>query len=267
MLTKAGLTQEHTPPRTHCIEVERQIRTIKESTTAFLQAAKIELTRAAALFQSDPSKPVSPYVFWPDAAEYSCYTLNKMPYVKDGHKSSNQIWDPRIEQEDMSKLRVFGAKVYCKNYESLKTDAPALSKASQREEGQSTFPTWGAKGWQGIFLGFDPKVPDAWRVLSFKTKAFQQTIHMVANENLEASAPPQNFTRESLLTLLHLRQHIPLTAHQTTAFDQIISDNFIISSMKNGILLKLNSTNVILLILLSRTNATSNSSKKYLALL
>jgi len=140
-------------------------------------------------------------------------------------KSSDQVWDPRIEYEDMSKLRVFGAKVYCKNYESLKTDAPALSKASQREEGQSTFPTWGSKGWQGIFLGFDLKVPDAWRVLSFKTKAFQQTIHMVANENLEASAPPQNFTRESLLTLLHLRQHIPLTAHQSTAFDQILSDN------------------------------------------
>jgi len=48
---------------------------------------------------------------------------------------------------------------------------------------------------------------------------------MVTNENLEASAPPQHFTRDSLLTLLHLRQYIPLTAHQTTAFDQILSDN------------------------------------------
>ena len=48
---------------------------------------------------------------------------------------------------------------------------------------------------------------------------------MVTNENLEASAPPQHFTRESLLTLLHLRQYIPLTAHQVTAFDQILSDN------------------------------------------
>jgi hypothetical protein len=148
-----------------------------------------------------------------------------MPYTKDASKSSNQIWDPSIVSEDMSKLRVFGSKVYCKNYESLKTDAPALSKASQQEYGQSTFPTWGTKGWQGIFLGFDLKVPDAWRVLSFKTKAFQQTIHMVANENLEASAPSQHFTRESLLTLLHLRKHMPLTSHQTIAFEQILSDN------------------------------------------
>jgi hypothetical protein len=51
MLKKEGLTPEYEPPRVHCIEVERQIRTIKESTAAFLQAAKIELTRAASARQ------------------------------------------------------------------------------------------------------------------------------------------------------------------------------------------------------------------------
>jgi hypothetical protein len=120
----------------------------------------------------------------------------------------------------MGDLRVFGSRVYCKNYESLKEGGSAPSKATQAEYGQKAF-----KAWEGIFMGFDEKVPGSWRVLSFRSKIFQNTRNMVANENLQASAAPQNFSRESLLTLLHMRQHIPLTGDQVIAFDQVVSDN------------------------------------------
>ena len=221
-----NITQNFSPPMAHCHVAERHIRTVKESTAAYLQAAKVELTRASAIKVGlGQNKVISPYVFWADAANYSVYVLNKMPHAGDAHKSRNQMWDSSIETEDMGHLRVFGCRVYCKNYESLREGGAAPSKMTQQEHGMKSFPTWGDKGWEGIFMGVDPSVPGTWRVLNLKTKKFVNTQNMLANENLLTSVAPQKVTRESLLSLIQLKAFSILTPQQIIAIDEMVEDN------------------------------------------
>jgi hypothetical protein len=111
------ITQEITPAKEHCHMVERQIQIVKEGAASYLQAAKVELTRAAHVRQS--SKEASPYLFWCEAVAYTIHCLNKMPATQQAAKSRNQLWDTSIEKEDMSQLRVFGCRVSVKNFESL----------------------------------------------------------------------------------------------------------------------------------------------------
>jgi hypothetical protein len=210
--------------------VERAIRTVKEATTSYLQNAKYELTRAAAIRKSI-AKHKTPYMFWCEASSYAIDVLNKMPYRKDKLLSRNQMWNsatdnPSIPYEDMSLLRTFGCRVYCKNYESIKpSKGGTIPSKTTQEAGMKAFPTWGAKGWEGIFMGLDPKVPGAWRVLNLRTNRYTTTNHMVANENLQSSLPPQKLTRESLLTLLQLHSYHPLSPSQLIAIEQLAADN------------------------------------------
>ena len=87
------------------------------------------------------------------------------------------------------------------------------------------FPTWGPKGWEGIFMGVDPSTPGAWRVLNLRTRKYVITNQMIANENLQSSLPPQKLTRESLLTLLQLHTYYPLSVAQNIAIEQLTTDN------------------------------------------
>ena len=75
--TDKKITQELTPSKEHCHMVERQIQTVKEGTAAYLQAAKVELTRAASVL--NVSKQSNPYIFWAEAVAYTIFCLNKMP--------------------------------------------------------------------------------------------------------------------------------------------------------------------------------------------
>jgi hypothetical protein len=117
-LLSKKIIQELSPAKEHCHMVERQIQTVKEGTAAYLQAAKVELTRAASLLSV--SKKSNPYIFWCEAVAYTIHCLNKMPATQQAPKSRNQLWDPSITLEDMSKLRVFGCRVSVKSYESMK---------------------------------------------------------------------------------------------------------------------------------------------------
>ena len=54
-LLSKKITQELSPAKEHCHMVERQIQTVKEGTAAYLQAAKVELTRAASLLSVSKS--------------------------------------------------------------------------------------------------------------------------------------------------------------------------------------------------------------------
>jgi hypothetical protein len=156
-LLSKKITQELSPAKEHCHMVERQIQTVKEGTAAYLQAAKVELTRAASLLSV--SKKSNPYIFWCEAVAYTIHCLNKMPATQQAPKSRNQLWDPSITSEDMSKLRVFGCRVSVKSYESMKPSqgGVAQSKTSQEQTGQKVFPTWHTKSYDGIFMGVDEK--------------------------------------------------------------------------------------------------------------
>ena len=224
-LLQYGINRELAPSKEHCDMVERAIRTVKEATTAYLQNAKYELGRAAAVVMPN-TKNVTPYIFWCEAASYAIHVLNKMPYLKDKPLSRNQKWNPSIEYEDMSLLRTFGCRVYCKNFESIKPAKGGVqpSKTTQ-EAGIKAFPTWGPKGWEGIFMGVDPSTPGAWRVLNLRTRKYVTTNQMIANENLQSSLPPQKLTRESLLTLLQLHTYYPLSIAQNLAIEQLTTDN------------------------------------------
>jgi len=202
LLAKNGITHELSPPKVHVEMVERAIRTVKECTASYLQAAKYELTRAASIKLSADSQ-VTAYVFWCEAASYAIDVLNMMPYKKDAKISKNQRWyansSTPIEYEDLSMLRTFGCRVYCKNYSSLKADkGGTVPSKSTREEGMKHFPTWGDRGWEGIFMGLAHDSPGCWRVLNLRTKRYVNTNNMVANENLHSSLPSQSLTRESL---------------------------------------------------------------------
>jgi len=224
-LLDLGIRRELTPTKAHCDMVERAIRTVKEATTSYLQNAKHELSRAAAVLQPT-QKHVTPYIFWCEAVSYAVHVLNKMPYLKDKQKSRNQKWDPSIEHEDMSLLRTFGCRVYCKNYESIKpAQGGTLPSKTTQEAGMKAFPTFGARGWEGIFMGVDRSTPGAWRVLNLRTKRMVTTNHMIANENLQSSLPSQKLTRESLLTLLQLHSYYQLSIAQRLAIEQLAADN------------------------------------------
>ena len=229
LLAQHGITHEIAPAKIHVDMVERAIRTVKECTASYLQAAKYELSRAAAI-KLPLGTQVSPYVFWCEAASYAIDVLNKMPYKQDASLSRNQRWYSNsanpIHYEDLSMLRTFGCRVYCKNYESLKpAKGGTVPSKSTRENDMKFFPTWGNKGWEGIFMGFDPSSPDCWRVLNLQTKKYVNTNNMVANENLQSSLPPQNLTKESLLTLLQLHTFYPLSISQNIAIEELTNDN------------------------------------------
>jgi len=229
-LLQQGIKREFVPSKAHCDMIERAIRTVKEATTSLLQNAKFELTRAAAV-RLPNAEHVNPYIFWCEASSHAIDVLNKMPYLKDKKLSRNQMWNSvttnaPIEHEDLSMLRTFGCRVYCKNYESLKPGKGGVqpSKATQ-EAGMKAFPTWGNKGWEGIFVGLSKDTPGCWRVLNLRTKQYVDTNHMIANENMQTSLPPQKLTRDSLLTLLQLHAFYPLSIAQQIAIDQLAADN------------------------------------------
>ena len=68
-------------------------------------------------------------------------------YLKDKLVSRNQKWNPDIQYKDMSLLRTFGCRVYCKNYESIKpAQGGTLPSKTTQEAGMKAFPTWGPKG-------------------------------------------------------------------------------------------------------------------------
>ena len=229
LLAKNGITHELSPPKVHVEMVERAIRTVKECTASYLQAAKYELTRAASIKSSADSQ-VTAYIFWCEAASYAIDVLNMMPYKKDAKVSKNQRWyansSTPIEYEDLSMLRTFGCRVYCKNYSSLKADkGGTVPSKSTREEGMKHFPTWGDRGWEGIFMGLAHDSPGCWRVLNLRTKRYVNTNNMVANENLHSSLPSQSLTRESLLSLLQLHSFFPLSIAQNLAIEQLTNDN------------------------------------------
>jgi len=153
-----------------------------------------------------------------------------MPYKKDAPISRNQRWFENtptpLYYEDLSMLRTFGCRVYCKNFESLKpAQGGTVPSKSTQEDGMKFFPTFGNKGWEGIFMGLDPSSPGCWRVLNLRTKKYVSTNNMIANENLQSSLPSQNLTKESLLTLLQLHSFFPLSISQSLAIEQLSSDN------------------------------------------
>jgi hypothetical protein len=86
LLAQHGITHEIAPAKIHVDMVERAIRTVKECTASYLQAAKYELSRAAAI-KLPLGTQVSPYVFWCEAASYAIDVLNKMPYKQDASLS------------------------------------------------------------------------------------------------------------------------------------------------------------------------------------
>ena len=87
------------------------------------------------------------------------------------------------------------------------------------------FPTFGSRGWEGIFMGVDPITPGAWRVLNLRTRKYVTTNQMIANENLQSSFPAQKLTKESLQTLLQLHSYYQLSVAQRLAIEQLASDN------------------------------------------
>ena len=205
--------------------MERQIQTVKEGTATYLQAAKVELTRAASLLSV--SKKSNPYIFWCEAVAYTIHCLNKMPATQQAPKSRNQLWDPSITLEDMSKLRVFGCRVSVKSYESMKPSqgGVAQSKTSQEQTGQKVFPTWHTKSYDGIFMGVDEKYGNSYRIFSLKTKKYVVTNNVVFNENLEQEMKDSKLTRDSLLTIIQLRAFLNFSQDQMLALDQVIQDN------------------------------------------
>ena len=60
------------------------------------------------------------------------------------------------------------------------------------------FPTWGNKGWEGIFVGVSKDTPGCWRVLNIRTKQYVDTNHMIANENLSSSMTAEEMVDASI---------------------------------------------------------------------
>ena len=180
-MNEANITPELAPPLAHIAMVERTIRTIKEACAAYLHAATYELTNAA---ENCPQHFKTPYVFWAEAVHHAVYVINKLPYKQRAEKSRNQMFDPTIEKEDMTNLRVFGCRALCKNYASLKSSGRAMTQADKKELGTNAFPTWHDKALEAIYLGHSDGSALTARLFIIKTGQIVDTENCIFNENL-----------------------------------------------------------------------------------
>ena len=156
VLRELYVKHETSAPYGHVAVVERAIRSVKECARAMLLAA--ELSGG----------------YWAEAVHTAVYTLNRVSGSNDPSKTPYEAL--RGTKPDLSNLRTFGCKVFCKVQTEVKD--------------------WRPVAFEGVFVGYDETCPSSWRCLSLVTGTISKSRNVIFDETRLGSKGSSPITAE-----------------------------------------------------------------------